>query len=244
MRRTALALLSGLAILAPALALATGDAVAIDAKILANAKVERNGKHVGTVQRVMVNPTTGRIEHLDVVMTEGQQRNIAVPWSGVKIFQDNGGHMTVSLTSRVAGEVSPSASPSMSVPAPRPANNVAAAQQWLKEHGYYSGPVDGVLGPGTSAALRAYQRDRRLDATGQLDASTARALANETAAIPTPVPDVRTAQRQLKERGYYSGPVDGVMGPATESALRAFQRDRGLKATGRLDPVTMRTLSA
>jgi Putative peptidoglycan binding domain/PRC-barrel domain len=246
MRRTALALLSSLAILAPALAMAANEAVAIDAKVLANAKVERNGKHVGTVQRVMVNPTTGRIEHLDVVMTEGQQRNIAVPWTGVKVFQDNGGNMTLSLTSRAASEASPSASPSVS--APRPTNDVAAAQQRLKERGFYSGPVDGVLGPGTAAALRAYQRDRRLEVTGQLDAETARTLTNDTAAARTPaaepVVDIRTAQRQLRERGYYSGSVDGVMGPATEAALRAFQRDRGLKATGRLDPVTMRTLSA
>ena len=60
----------------------------------------------------------------------------------------------------------------------------------------------------------------------------------------TPAVDVRTAQRQLKERGYYAGPVDGVIGPATENALRAYQRDRGLKVTGRLDSPTVRSLTA
>ena len=83
-----------------------------------NAKVERNGKHVGNVQRVMVDPATGRIDHVDILMTEGQQRTIAVPWSGVKLFQDNGGNMTMSLTSRAAGEASPSASPITSAPSP------------------------------------------------------------------------------------------------------------------------------
>jgi peptidoglycan hydrolase-like protein with peptidoglycan-binding domain len=173
-------------------------------------------------------------------MTEGQQRTVAVPWSGVRIFQDNAGHMTLSLTSRAAGEASPSASPITSAPAP--ANDVAVAQQRLKDRGYYDGPVDGVMGPATEAALRTFQRDRRLTVTGKVDAPTTRALVSETA---TPVTvDVRAAQRQLKERGYYSGAVDGVVGPAMENALRAYQRDRGLKVTGRLDSPTVRSLTS
>ena len=251
MRRTIVVLVSSLALVAPAAAMAANQAVAVDTKVLTNAKVERNGKHVGTVQRVMVDPTTGRIVHLDILMTEGQQRAIAVPWSGVKLFQDNSGNMTVSLTNRAANEVSPSASPSTSVSAPTPANDVALAQQRLRERGSYSGPVDGVMGPNTEAALRTYQRDQRLSVTGKLDSSTLRALVNETGAaaartVPsaTPTMDIRSAQRELKERGYYSGPVDGVIGTATESALRAYQRDRGLKITGRLDSPTVRSLAS
>jgi peptidoglycan hydrolase-like protein with peptidoglycan-binding domain len=190
----------------------------------------------------MVNPTTGRIEHVDVLMTEGQPRTIAVPWSGVKVFQDNGGLMTLSLTSRAASEASPSASPVTSVPGPKPASDVLAAQQRLKDRGYYAGPVDGVMGPDTEAAVRAYQRDRRLTVNGQLDSQTTRALMGEASTV-APTVDIRTAQRQLKDRGYYSGPVDGVMGPATEGALRAYQRDRGLKVTGRLDAPTARSLT-
>jgi peptidoglycan hydrolase-like protein with peptidoglycan-binding domain len=250
MRRIALVLLSSLALLAPAGAMAASDVVAVDAKVLTNAKVERNGKHVGTVQRVMVNPTTGRIEHIDILMTEGQQRTIAVPWSGVRVFQDNGGNMTVSLTSRAASEASPSASPSTSTSGPVRSDDVASAQQRLKDDGYYAGPVDGVMGPNTEAALRAYQQDHRLSVTGRLDPPTARALTSDTrpAAVripPSPVStDIRAAQRQLKDRGYYSGPVDGVIGAATEGALRAYQRDRGLKVTGRLDPPTLRSLTS
>ena len=250
MHRIALVLLSSLALLAPAAVMAANNAVAVDAKVLTNAKVERNGKHVGTVQRVMVNPTTGRIEHVDILMTEGQQRTIAVPWSGVRVFQDNGGNMTVSLTSRAASEASPSASPITSTSNPVPSNDVASAQQRLKDDGYYAGPVDGVMGPNTEAALRAYQRDHRLSVTGQLDPPSTRSLMSETstAAVrtpPNPVSmDIRAAQRQLKDRGYYSGPVDGVIGAATEGALRAYQRDRGLKVSGRLDPPTVRSLTS
>src|SRR4029450_12560759 len=101
------------------------------------------------------------------------------------------------------------------------------------------------MGPRTAAALRAYQRDHGLSATGQLDSQTASALSETAnATVMTPAVAVRTAQRQLKERGYYTGPVDGVIGPATENALRAYQRDRGLKVTGRLDSPTVRSLTA
>jgi peptidoglycan hydrolase-like protein with peptidoglycan-binding domain len=251
MRRIVVVVLSSLALLTPAVAMAANQAVAVDTKVLTNAKVERNGKQVGTVQRVMVDPSTGRIVHVDILMTEGQQRVIAVPWSGVRLFQDNSGNMTVSLTSRAAGEASPSASPSTSASTPMPANDVLAAQQRLKDRGYYSGSVDGAIGPNTEAALRAYQRDQRLSVTGKLDAQTVRALMSEPAASApralsssAPMMDIRNAQRELKERGYYSGPVDGVIGATTESALRAYQRDRGLKVTGRLDAPTVRSLTS
>lgn len=244
MRRIAFVLLSAVAILTPALAVAANEAVAIDTKVLMNAKVERNGKHVGNVQRVMVDPATGRINHVDILMTEGQQRTIAVPWSGVKLFQDNGGNMTVSLTSRAAGEASPSAGPITSAPSPALMNDVAAAQQRLKDRGYYAGPVDGAMGPRTTAALRAYQRDHGLSVTGRLDSQTASALVSEPSMTAASAADIRTAQRQLKDRGYYAGPVDGVLGAATENALRAYQRDRGLTVTGRLDSPTVRSLTA
>jgi hypothetical protein len=66
-------------LVAPTVAMAANQAVAVDTKVLTNAKVERNGKRVGTVQRVMVDPTTGRILHLDIVMTEGPESSIRRP---------------------------------------------------------------------------------------------------------------------------------------------------------------------
>ena len=245
MRRTVVVLLSSLALLAPTVAMAANQAVAVDTKVLTNANVERNGKHVGTVQRVMVDPTSGRIDHLDILMTEGQQRVIAVPWTGVRLFQDNSGNMTLSLTGRGAGEASPSASPITSTATP--ANDVTAAQQRLKDRGYYTGPVDGVIGPNTEAALRRYQRDQRLRVTGKLASPTLRALTTEAstaAAGLASITEIRSAQKELKDRGYYSGPVDGVIGAATETALRAYRRDRGLTVTGRLDSPTLRSLTS
>ncbi len=54
---------------------------------------------------------------------------------------------------------------------------------------------------------------------------------------------VRHAQRILKDEGFYSGHVDGMMGPHTRSALRRFQRSENLPVTGRLNRRTERTLS-
>jgi Putative peptidoglycan binding domain len=39
---------------------------------------------------------------------------------------------------------------------------------------------------------------------------------------------VAQIQRRLRAAGYYRGSIDGVMGPRTRSALRAYQRDRGM----------------
>ncbi len=39
-----------------------------------------------------------------------------------------------------------------------------------------------------------------------------------------PQVDVRALQAKLKAKGYYKGPIDGVVGPATRSALQRFMQ--------------------
>jgi hypothetical protein len=51
------------------------------------------------------------------------------------------------------------------------------------------------------------------------------------------------AQRALARRGYYSGAVDGCIGPGTRAAIRAWQADCRLPITGRLDTPTLRSLA-
>lgn len=46
---------------------------------------------------------------------------------------------------------------------------------------------------------------------------------------------VLTVQRALKRAGYYTGPLDGAWGDGTMAAARAFQRTKGLPATGSFD---------
>ena len=43
---------------------------------------------------------------------------------------------------------------------------------------------------------------------------------------------VELVQRHLTDLGYDPGPVDGLIGPRTRAAIRRFQRDEGIAATG------------
>lgn len=49
-------------------------------------------------------------------------------------------------------------------------------------------------------------------------------------------------QSALRKRGYYRGPIDGDIGDGSRSAIRAYQRDHGLSATGRIDSSLLRSL--
>lgn len=50
------------------------------------------------------------------------------------------------------------------------------------------------------------------------------------------------AQMILARRGYYRSDIDGIYGPGTEIALRAFQIQRGLPPSGRFDLPTLGAL--
>lgn len=53
---------------------------------------------------------------------------------------------------------------------------------------------------------------------------------------------VVNVQTELARDGYYSGPIDGVLGPQTRQAIAAFQADNGLAVTSTVDEPTMATL--
>ena len=46
--------------------------------------------------------------------------------------------------------------------------------------------------------------------------------------------DAREAERRLAELGYWTGSIDGILDPATRSALIAFQKWEGRPVTGKL----------
>jgi tetratricopeptide (TPR) repeat protein len=56
------------------------------------------------------------------------------------------------------------------------------------------------------------------------------------------VTTVMKAQLELAARGYYLGNADGHIGPFSETALAAFQRDQGIIETSVLDDVTLEKL--
>jgi hypothetical protein len=60
---------------------------------------------------------------------------------------------------------------------------------------------------------------------------------------PQPVGSSEAAvQAELAQRGYYHGPIDGILGPASYRAIRAFQAAHGLPPTGQVDSNLLRAL--
>jgi len=57
-------------------------------------------------------------------------------------------------------------------------------------------------------------------------------------------PRVRTLQQLLQQRGFDPGELNGVFGPGTEAAVRAFQASVGLSVDGQAGPNTFAALEA
>ena len=53
---------------------------------------------------------------------------------------------------------------------------------------------------------------------------------------------IADVQAVLQQMGYYTGEVDGLLGPLTREALTAYQADQGLTATAAIDEPTLDSL--
>ena len=56
-------------------------------------------------------------------------------------------------------------------------------------------------------------------------------------------PSANEVQTALKNAGFYSGAVDGKIGPNTKKAITEFQKSQGLVADGKVGPKTWDLLS-
>jgi hypothetical protein len=93
-----------------------------------------------------------------------------------------------------------------------------------------------------------HQRSRAMDdiqapvPRPTVSAPAAPATTAQTQAAPVMNPSVREAQAELGRRGFYDGPADGLMGPKTEAAIRAFETRSGLQQTGQTSPQLLNAL--
>ena len=82
----------------------------------------------------------------------------------------------------------------------------AAVQTVLFRQGYYQGPIDGLLGPGTSRAIRNYQRDHRLTPTGTINSALTESM-GLTAQVPVCVRSIPAYYVGYAGPAFYSPPA-------------------------------------
>jgi peptidoglycan hydrolase-like protein with peptidoglycan-binding domain len=104
-------------------------------------------------------------------------------------------------------------------------------QAQLKAAGFDPGPVDGALGAKTMSALRRLQsgcanlKDIFENPTSGISQQSGEIQATKQRAADkfSNADEIRLIQVRLKDAGFDVGPVDGVMGSKTKSALVRFQ---------------------
>ena len=129
---------------------------------------------------------------------------------------------------------------------------VQSLQLRLRQLGWSPGPIDGLFGPRTEAAVVRFQRSAGLAADGIAGRRTSRALRT---AKPRPLrvgagygrpegsPRVRSLQTRLRGLGLRPGPVDGDFGPRTQAAVMRLQAAAGARLDGVVDTGTRRLLA-
>ncbi len=133
------------------------------------------------------------------------------------------------------------------VPSSGAGPQVAGLQVALRAWGLYDGPIDAVAGPRTRAAVRAFQDRSGLAVDGVAGRRTRLVLGP----LGRPLRarrvlqrgafgwDVSVLQFMLTRAGVYRWPIDGYFGAETASALRRYQRGRGLAADAVAGPQTL-----
>ncbi|MCH9671657.1 MAG: peptidoglycan-binding protein, partial [Gammaproteobacteria bacterium] len=169
--------------------------------------------------------------------------------AAVKTFQEGvgmvpDGVITPALAQRLQGREIGAAAPAAAVTssvaprsdpttAARGDANVFEAQQLLNQLGYDAGVPDGQVGSRTVSAVKAYQSQIGNPVTGNIGLGLLGNLRDSRSRGEVARPMMAAIQRDLTRLGYTPGPADGLGGPRTERAIRAFQRDAGLDVDGR-----------
>jgi peptidoglycan hydrolase-like protein with peptidoglycan-binding domain len=152
--------------------------------------------------------------------------------------QSEGAPGLASETSQAADEASATstvtaAPPSATATEAPPSATVTAATELLA--------VDGIFGPATDAAVRAFQAENGLTVDGKVGNQTWPALIIQVSTGSTG-DAVRAVQSQLRSRSGWLQ-IDGIFGPQTDSVVRSFQGFCQLSVDGIVGPNTWNALT-
>jgi peptidoglycan hydrolase-like protein with peptidoglycan-binding domain len=123
-------------------------------------------------------------------------------------------------------------------------NHPVPTLQYLLRARGHSVTVDGIFGPQTEAAVRAFQTAKHLAVDGIVGPQTWSALIIQVSQGSTG-DAVRGVQEEFRFRAGEPGQglqVDGIFGPKTDAAVRGFQKALGIAVDGIVGPVTWRAL--
>ncbi len=122
---------------------------------------------------------------------------------------------------------------------------VKAIQRELMEKKYSPGHVDGAPGLETRAAILAFEYDRGLPLTASPSEEVLRKIIFDhpdkkkksgprKSSTPASRNVVRIVQKMLHSLGYAAGKIDGSISKDTQLAIKEFEVNRRMKATGRV----------
>ncbi|MEL6287914.1 MAG: peptidoglycan-binding domain-containing protein [Pseudomonadota bacterium] len=123
-------------------------------------------------------------------------------------------------------------------------NTVRAIQRELTARGYQPGPVDGIAGVMTRAAVMAFEADERMRLTADPSEALLERIilggvgpspAGPGASVGPQAQELtRSVQAALVRLGYAPGAIDGIARGQTAAAIRKFEADHSMVATGRI----------
>ncbi|MCQ6266917.1 peptidoglycan-binding protein [Fictibacillus sp. WQ 8-8] len=127
--------------------------------------------------------------------------------------------------------------------------DVHQLQQKLKDKGYFHyTETTGFYGDITAASVKDFQKRNGLKVDGIAGKRTAEALLQSSLGKSNILKQgnkgyaVSGLQSELKDQGFYNYTVDGIYGPVTVNAVKAFQKAKGIAVDGLTGPQTIKAL--
>ena len=183
----------------------------VDSKVF-----DHENKEMGTITNLMLDPTTGKLVRADIALggegflgiKTGEQR-ISVPWDQVSVKRHDG-KLVVVMNQEAVETI-------------RTERTKQAADRSNKQQEKRSAAQSRPAPPVPPSASESTKQSKASANNQTVDAST---------------DEIRKVEEALKAKGLNPGPIDGKIDSQTQEALREFQKQNNLTATGSLDRQT------